>query len=153
MRILPLAALVAGAAASAATAAAQPAYHPATEIVWKEGPATMPKGVRLAVLEGDPTQAGVFTIRLRFPAGMRIPAHSHTQTEHATVIAGVLHIGMGERFDSAATRALPAGSFGYWPAGMRHYAWMEGETVLQLHGQGPWTVTYVDPADDPRRAR
>ena len=57
-----------------------------------------------------------------------------------------------DRFDKAATRALGAGSFGYWPAGTRHFAWMEGETILQLHGQGPWTVTYVNPADDPRKA-
>lgn len=43
------------------------------------------------------------------------------------------------------------GSFGYWPVGMRHFAWAEGETVLQLHGRGPWTVTYVNPADEPRK--
>lgn len=59
---------------------------------------------------------------------------------------------MGERFDRGATRALHAGAFGYWPAGTQHYAWFEGETVLQLHGQGPWTITYVNPSDDPRKA-
>jgi hypothetical protein len=57
---------------------------------------------------------------------------------------------MGEKFDRAATRPMSAGSFGYWPIGMRHFAWAEGETVLQLHGRGPWTITYVTPSDDPR---
>jgi len=46
---------------------------------------------------------------------------------------------------------LPAGAFGYWVAGTPHFAWFETETVLQMHGQGPWTVTYVNPADDPRK--
>jgi len=69
-----------------------------------------------------------------------------------TVLAGTLHFGMGEKFDRAATRAMPAGSFGYWPVGMKHFAWSQGETVLQLHGQGPWTITYVNPKDDPRKS-
>jgi len=125
----------------------------AADIVWRPGPATMPKGVELAVLEGDPTQPGFFTIRLRFPAGLRIMPHLHSQIEHATVLAGVLHLGMGRSFDSSATRPLPAGSFGFWVPGTPHFAWMEGRVVLQLHGQGPWTVTYVNPADDPRTPR
>jgi len=57
---------------------------------------------------------------------------------------------MGERFDRASTRTLATGSFGYWPAGTKHFAWAEGETVLQLHGLGPWTITYVNATDDPR---
>lgn len=60
---------------------------------------------------------------------------------------------MGDTFDAANTRAMPAGTFGYWSAGMRHFAFTKGETVLQLHGIGPWTITYVNPADDPRNAR
>jgi hypothetical protein len=45
---------------------------------------------------------------------------------------------------------MPAGSFGYWPAGMKHFVWSDGETVVQLHGIGPWSIQYVNPADDPR---
>lgn len=125
--------------------------HPLTELQWTEGPASMPKGAKMVILEGDPTQPGMFTLRLKFPDGFRVSPHYHTQTEHVTVMQGVLHIGMGEKVDPKATRALSAGAFGYWQAGMRHFAWFEGETVLQLHGQGPWTVTYVNPTDDPRK--
>ena len=125
--------------------------HPLAGLQWTEGPASMPKGAKMAILEGDPTQAGMFTIRLKFPDGFKVSPHYHTQTEHVTVIQGTLHIGMGETVDPKATRALSAGAFGYWYAGMRHFAWFEGETVLQMHGQGPWTVTYVNPADDPRK--
>ena len=123
------------------------------EIQWKEGPASLPKGAKMMILEGDPTQEGLFTMRLWFPDGFKVFPHWHTQVEHVTVISGVLNFGMGERFDRAATREMPAGSFGYWPVGMRHFAWAKGETVLQLHGKGPWTITYVNPADDPRNQR
>src|SRR5213593_1601712 len=85
--------------------------YPVTEVEWKDGPASMPRGAKMAVLEGDPTQAGMFTVRLRFPDGFRVPPHWHTQTEHVTVVAGALHLGMGERFDRAGTRKLAAGSF------------------------------------------
>src|SRR4051812_41946395 len=88
--------------------------HPSAQMRWRDGPATLPKGAQMTVLEGDPTKPGMFTMRIKFPAGMHVAPHWHTQTEHATVIAGALHIGMGDRFDSAATRRLAAGSFGYW---------------------------------------
>jgi quercetin dioxygenase-like cupin family protein len=136
----------------AQTAASPPmALYPGGEVEWKDAPAAMPRGIKMAVLEGDPAQAGMFTMRLRFPAGLRVPPHTHSQTEHMTVVSGVLHLGMGERFDSAATRGLPAGSFGFWVAGTKHFVWFEGETVLQIHGQGPWSISYVNPADDPRK--
>ena len=122
-----------------------------TEVQWGEGPASLQKGARMVVLEGDPTREGPFTMRLWLPDGFVVAPHWHTQIEHVTVIAGVLNFGMGEKFDRGATREMPAGSFGYWPVGMRHFAWTKGETVLQLHGKGPWTITYVNPADDPRQ--
>ena len=121
-----------------------------TDVQWREGPASLQKGAKMAVLEGDPTQEGLFTMRLWLPDGFVVAPHWHTQIEHVTVISGVLNFGMGEKFDRAATREMPAGSFGYWPIGMRHFAWTKGETVLQLHGRRPWTITYVNPADDPR---
>jgi len=123
---------------------------PAAEIKWGEGPASLAKGASMVVLEGDPAKEGLFTMRLRLPEGFVVNPHYHSQIEHVTVIAGTLHFGMGDKFDRAKTRAMPPGSFGFWPIGMRHFAYTEGETVLQLHGKGPWTITYVNPADDPR---
>ena len=140
------------ASSTAAPGQGQMTLYPQAEIKWKDGPQTLPKGVKMAVLEGDPAKPGMFTLRFKFPDGFEVKPHWHTQTEHATVVSGVLHLGMGERFDRAATQALPVGTFGYWPAGTRHFAWFEGETILQLHGQGPWTVEYVNPADDPRKS-
>ena len=53
--------------------------------------------------------------------------------------------------EETAGKALPAGSYGHWPAGMQHFAWVKGETVIQLHGSGPWSIQYVNPDDDPRK--
>ena len=124
--------------------------YPGGVVEWKGGPASLPAGVQSAILEVDPTKPGPFTMRLKFPAGLKVRPHFQSETEHATVMSGTLHLGMGERFDSASAKALPAGSFGFWLAGTRHFAWFEGETVLQVSGIGPWTVTYVNPTDDPR---
>lgn len=141
------------AAASTAVAQGQApmSLYPGGDLKWTDGPPSLPKGAKMAILEGDPTKPGMFTMRLKFPDGFTVGPHWHTQTEHATVIAGTLHLGMGEKFDRSSARTLVAGSFGYWVAGTRHFAWSEGETILQLHGQGPWTITYVNPADDPRQ--
>lgn len=137
--------------ATAQEAATGMKLYPSVDLEWKDGPASLPKGAKMAILEGDPTQAGFFTMRIKFPAGFKVPPHLHSQIEHATVISGTLYLGMGPTFDRSAMRALPAGAFGYWVSGTPHFAWFETETVLQMHGQGPWTVTYVNPADDPRK--
>ena len=127
-------------------------YSPA-EVKWIDGPAALPAGAKFAVLEGDPAKEGPFVIRLRLPDGFRVQPHWHPKVERVTVISGIFNLGMGEKFDQSAMRRMPAGTFGFWPAGMRHFAWAKGDTVLQLHGIGPWTITYVNPADDPRNAK
>ena len=128
-------------------------FYPPAEVKWKDGPGSLSAGAKFAVLEGDPTKEGPFVMRLWFPDGFQILPHWHPKVERVTVVSGTLNLGMGERFDKSATRELPAGTFGFWPAGMRHFAWAKGETVLQLHGTGPWVITYVNPADDPRNAK
>ena len=152
--LLPIAIALCLAAGVGADQPAKPlgdmALFPAAEIRWADGPPSLQKGASMAVLEGDPAKEGMFTMRLKMPDGFVVNPHYHSQIEHVTVISGTLHFGMGDHFDRAKTRPMPAGSFGYWPIGMRHFAYTEGETVLQLHGRGPWTVTYVNPADDPR---
>src|SRR6059036_2531551 len=131
----------------------RPSVFSPAEIAWKPGPASLPPGAMMAVLEGDPAAEGPFVLRVKFPDKYRIQPHWHPKTERVTVMAGALHLGMGEKFDAAATQSLPAGTFGHWPAQMRHFAWVEGETILQLHGIGPWQIVYVNPEDDPRNEK
>jgi len=127
--------------------------YPPTTIEWKEGPAALPAGAKMALLEGDPTKEGPFVMRLQFPDGYQIPPHTHPKTERVTVISGRGCLAVREALDRNSAKELPAGSFGYWPTGMKHTAWLEGETVIQLHGIGPWQINYVNPADDPRTAK
>ena len=67
------------------------------------------------------------------------------------MISGTFYVEMGDKFDSAKGTEMPAGAFGTLPAGMKHFVWVKGETVIQLHGTGPWSLTYVNPDDDPRK--
>ncbi|MGI9166833.1 MAG: cupin domain-containing protein [Pyrinomonadaceae bacterium] len=131
----------------------KPGINLPTEIEWHDGPAFLPAGAKFAVLEGDPTKEGPFVMRIWFPAGFRIQPHWHPKVERVTVLSGTLNLGMGEKFDQSATRKMPAGTYGFWPAGMRHFAWVKRKTTVQLHGTGPWIFTYVNPADDPRNAK
>lgn len=117
---------------------------------WQEGPPSLPKGAKMAVLEGNPSKEGPFVFRVKVPDGYRVPPHTHPKTERVTVISGTFNIGMGSKFDEKATMPMPAGTYGYWEAGMQHFVWAKGETVLQFHGMGPWSINYVNPADGPR---
>jgi quercetin dioxygenase-like cupin family protein len=120
-------------------------------VVWGPAPDILPPGAKFAVVEGDPTKSGLYTKRLWMPDGYVIPPHFHPADEHVTVLQGTFLVGMGERFDASKLTELPTGSFGMLPTGMRHFARAKGETVIQLHGTGPWSLTYVNSADDPRR--
>jgi quercetin dioxygenase-like cupin family protein len=119
-------------------------------IKWGPAPAVLPAGARAAVLDGDPAKEGLFTMRLMFPPGYRIAPHFHPADEHVTVMSGNLNVGMGDKVDKKKATVMHAGTFGVIPSGMHHYAWSSGRTVIQLHGMGPWKLTYVNPADAPK---
>ena len=131
------------------------AVHIATtadELKWGPGPPSLPPGAELAVVSGDPSKAGgSFVMRVKFPDGYKVPPHWHPSDENVTVIQGTINLGMGDKFDESAAKALPAGSFALMPKNMRHFAFASGETIVQIHGTGPFSITYVNPADDPRR--
>lgn len=120
------------------------------EIKWVEAPATGP-GAQMAVLEGDLKQAVPFTFRLRLPPDFRIAPHTHPIFERVTVLSGTFHLGIGETFEPAKARAYPAGGVTMMPPGMPMFAFAGKEgTTVQIHGTGPWGITYLNPADDPR---
>jgi quercetin dioxygenase-like cupin family protein len=121
------------------------------KVTWAAGPPSLPAGAQAAVLEGDPAKPGAFTMRVKLPDGYKIAPHYHPADEHVTVLQGTFVVGMGEKFDTAAGHEMTVGSFVMMPTGTRHFAWTKGETIIQLHGVGPWGLTYVNPADDPRK--
>lgn len=119
-------------------------------ISWKDGPDSLPKGAKISVLEGDPYQAGPFTFRIKLPANYVIPPHWHPIIEHVTVISGDIYLGMGETLKKEAADNIPVGGFAYMQPEMRHFVFTHNEAVIQLHGIGPWGITYVNQKDDPR---
>jgi quercetin dioxygenase-like cupin family protein len=104
-----------------------------------------------AVIEGKPSEPGPFTMRLKFPAGFKVLPHSHPAIEHLTVLSGTINVGMGDKFDGGQSRPMRAGSFIVMPVGTSHFVETKEETVIQVHGVGPWGVTYVNPDDDPSK--
>jgi quercetin dioxygenase-like cupin family protein len=111
----------------------------------------LPAGASMAVLEGDPAREGFFAVRLRFPPNYRIPPHIHPAVERVTVVEGTFYLGHGETWDDDRLVAYPPGSYISMPVGMKHFAAAGDEQVIiQLASIGPWGITYLDPADDPR---
>ncbi len=122
----------------------------ADALTWVAPPAYA-KGSQFAVVKGDPTKEGMYVVRLKVPAGFRIPAHTHPNDENVTVLSGVFQIGTGDRLDDKKVETIKAGGYSYVAKGMTHYALFPEHTVIQLHGVGPQGITYVDPSDDPRK--
>lgn len=120
------------------------------DLKWSNVP-SLPPGAQIATIEGSLSEAKPFTARLKFPANYQIPAHSHPAVERVTVLSGTFNMGVGDKIDKTKTKALSAGSMAIMQPGTTHFAWTGEETVVQLHGTGPWGVNYANPADDPRK--
>jgi quercetin dioxygenase-like cupin family protein len=141
-----------------AAAPPSPAAHPGhvilapSDIKWTDAPPFLPKGAKMMVLIGNPGETGLFTVRLKMPAGYKIPAHNHPTDEHVTVLKGSFGLGMGDVLDQKKGKVLGVGGYAALPKGMNHFAWAKGETIVQVHAMGPFAITYVNPADDPRNA-
>jgi quercetin dioxygenase-like cupin family protein len=124
-----------------------------SETQWGTAPPMLPPGAEIAVLDGNPMGDSAYTLRLKFPANYKIPAHSHPTDEHVTVLSGALAIGMGDKLDEKGGKVLTVGGFALMPAHMNHYAYTKEATIILLHGQGPVEFIYVNPADDPRNEK
>lgn len=138
---------------TAAAAWAQDAKHKMVkpeELKWNDVP-SLPKGAQISVIEGPLNEAVPFTFRLKMPAGYKIPPHFHPAIEHVTVLSGTFNMGLGEKFDQQKTHALTPGAMMIMQPKTPHFGWTKSETIVQVHGTGPWGVTYVNPADDPRK--
>lgn len=112
--------------------------------------ASMAPPAQIAVIEGDLSKEEPFIFRLRLPEGYRIEPHAHPAYERVTVISGELHFAHGKEFDRDGTTALPVGGIAIMPPGAPMYGYTETDTVIQVHGEGPWGIEYLDPEDDPR---
>jgi quercetin dioxygenase-like cupin family protein len=161
-RILLLGAIVAAVTATPASAQAARQSSSATKshaaiqgsksakLTWAKAPNFLPAGAMMAVVSGDPSKPGPFTVELSFPNGYRIPPHSHPTAEHVAVKSGEFMYGMGDAIKAADLKAMKPGDSGDIPAGMHHYAEARGKTRIELSSTGPFVINYVHPRDDPR---
>src|SRR5436190_3578222 len=120
-------------------------------LTWGPAPPVFPAGAKMAVLQGDPSKAEIFTVRLEFPDGYTLAPHFHPTDEGVTVISGTFLVGMGDKADFAQAKTLPTGGFVIAGANQHHYARAKGRTIVQVHAMGPFALTYVNPADDPQK--
>jgi hypothetical protein len=130
-------------------AADMPGPVQANEIKWVAAPPVLPAGAKMAVLSGDPAGTGLITLRLKMPAGYKIPPHWHPTDEQVTVISGSFALGMGDTLDEARSKTLQPGGYGVAGANMHHFAWTKSGAVVQVSMLGPFAITYINPKDDP----
>lgn len=137
-----------------AWAADSPAHSTVTrlgDVKWGPAPPVLAPGAQMAILSGDPASTGPVTLRLKLPAGYVIAPHWHPTDEHVTVLDGSLSLGMGDKADMSATTTLSTGGYAIAPANTHHFAISKRGAIVQVHLQGPFAITYVNPADDPQK--
>ena len=125
------------------------AFLKSSDLDWKPI-ASMAPGAKIAFIEGDISKEVPFTFRLKLPADYRVAPHVHPAYERVTVLSGTFHFAHGKTFDRDKTTALKPGDMAIMAPGDPMYGYTEVETVIQLHGTGPWGIEYINPEDDPR---
>ena len=147
----PAAAAPAAAAKDEKMASAHAMYN-LSDVKWGDAPPGLPKGAKVGVLNGDPGKSGNFVVVAKFPSGYKVAPHWHSNDENVTVLSGDLMMGTGDKADEKAAHGVKAGGYSYVPAKSRHWVIAKGETTIQIAGSGPFDITYVNAADDPRNA-
>lgn len=150
--VITAAAILGGAFASVQAQSHNHVMQTVKEAQWGPAPPMLPPGAEIAVLSGDPTKPGSYSVRLKFPANYNIPAHSHPTDENVVVVSGALTLGAGDKLTrGAGNKVLGVGAYALAAANMNHFAYTTAqETTIVLYGQGPVEFKYVNPADDPR---
>lgn len=131
-------ALIAGSSAQAKT------------LKWMDGPPGLPAGAKFAVISGDPSKEGMFTVQIKMPAGYAVAPHHHPTDERVSVVSGQLGYGMGEKLDRDHAGTLTPGYHVVMQSGMNHWVFAKDAATVQVRAMGPFQITYVDPKDDPR---
>jgi quercetin dioxygenase-like cupin family protein len=118
---------------------------------WMDAPPSLPSGAQMAIISGNPTKKGNFTIQLKMLADYEVPPHSHPANEIVKVVSGTLHYGMSNKMDMTKAKTLTAGRTVTMKAKMNHWVHAAAPTTVQVSGRGPFQITYVNPKDDPRK--
>jgi len=121
------------------------------DIKWQDAPSIGP-GVKTAVVQGDPKSSGPFVMRIKFPPETTIGVHTHPATENVTVLSGALQFAAGDKLDRKAAKAFGPGDYFSIEQGKPMFAYTtDKETTIQVHGNGPWGITYLDSTDSAKK--
>lgn len=121
----------------------------ASELKWADAPSVGP-GAQIAVIEGDLKAAEPITFRLKLPPNFKIGVHTHPVFERVTVLSGTFYFATGDKFDSAKAKAYKVGDAVMIPPGTPMYAATKKQgSIVQIHGTGPWGISFLDPKDAP----
>ena len=116
-------------------------------IKWVDAPSIGP-GAKTAVIDGDPKSTGPFVMRLKVPPKTTIKMHTHPADENVTVLSGTFYFAATDKLDTKMAKAFGPGSYFSIGKGKPMFAYTsDKEAVLQLHGNGPWGITYLDQKD------
>lgn len=114
--------------------------------------AGLPAGAQMSVLSGDPGKAGMFKVQIKMPANYTVPPHHHPTDEIVRVRSGTLNYGMGDKLDKAnAGQLTDPKTHVTMQQGMNHWVFTTDAALVEVSGMGPFAITYVNPADDPRK--
>ena len=102
----------------------------------------------MAVLDGDPQAADLFTVRFRVAEGHAfvMPAHWHPRDERVTIITGTVAVAFGAESEHRHATEFGPGDYYVNARHAIHKVWIDGPAVLQITGIGPWEAV---PADQP----
>jgi quercetin dioxygenase-like cupin family protein len=123
----------------------------APALQWGPAPDAFPKGAKMAIVSGDPSKDEAFEVQLSLPSGYQIPPHFHPTDEVVEVKKGTFLVGMGDAFDAKKTAPMKPGDKATMPAEHHHFGMTKGKTIVDVKATGPFAMTYVNAADDPRK--
>jgi hypothetical protein len=121
------------------------------DVDWKPFP-PFPPSIRLAVVVGQPSEPGPYTIRVKSSHGEKLMPHKHPEDRVYTVISGVFYIGLSDKFDASKLEAYPPGAVIILPGNTSYFHWAKsGEYVTQVTAMGPLGLEYLSAEDDPQK--
>jgi hypothetical protein len=148
--LMPVLAFAQGAKPAAPNPPTSHAIVTPDQLVWKP----LIPGVEMAVVSGDPDKkGGLYVIRIRSKGEVKVPPHWHVTDEHITVLAGSFLVAHGDKYDASKLIELKAGAHSMIPATMRHFGLHKAGNVVEVFGEAPFVVNFVNPEDDPKRAK
>ena len=119
-------------------------YWTSDEFKWRDPSNAAP--INQAVLQGDPSKAGIYVMLNRYKSGAYSRPHFHPNDAFVMVLKGTLMVGTGRKFDNDAMVAMPTGTFMQHFGKHVHFQGAKDEEALILvSGYGPATAT---PAED-----